>query len=105
MVYDFLQSLTLNVPAWSWINIYQRSRNGRAAWKVLVAYYEGDAMCTKSKQESYHIITRANYQGPRQNYDFGTYVSVHQQTHEYLLRLGEPVPKKQESLIFPCRNF
>ncbi len=30
-VYDFLQSLTLNGPAWPWINAHQRARNGRGA--------------------------------------------------------------------------
>ncbi len=95
-VYDFLQSLTLNGPAWPWINIYQRSRNGRAAWKALIAYYEGDAMRTRSKQESYQMIARANYQGPRRNYDFGTYVSTHQLAHQDLLRLGEPIPENKK---------
>ena len=33
-VYDFLQSLTLNGPAWSWINAFQRTRNGRGAWNL-----------------------------------------------------------------------
>jgi hypothetical protein len=44
IVFDLLQSLTLNGPAWSWISAYQRSHDGRAAWKALVTYYEGDAM-------------------------------------------------------------
>ncbi len=34
IVYDLLQSLTLNGPAWAWINGYQRSRDGRNAWKA-----------------------------------------------------------------------
>ena len=95
-VYDFLQSLTLNGPAWSWINTYQRARNGRAAWKALVAYYEGDAMRTRSKQDCYQMITCTNYQGPRCNYDFNTYVSTHQQAHQELSRLGEPVPENKK---------
>ena len=36
IVYDLLQSLTLNGPAWSWISSHQRSRNGRGAWKALI---------------------------------------------------------------------
>jgi hypothetical protein len=95
-VYDFLQSLTLNGPAWSWINSYQRARNGRAAWKALVAYYKGDAMRTRSKQDCYQMITHANYQGPHRNYDFNTYVSTHQQAHQELPRLGEPVPENKK---------
>ena len=66
-VYDFLQSLALNGPAWPWIYAFQRTRDGRGAWKALLAYYEGDAMQTRTKQECYQAITKANYQGPRRN--------------------------------------
>jgi hypothetical protein len=47
IVYDLLQSLMLNGPAWAWINGYQSSRDGRRAQKALVTYYEGDSMSTK----------------------------------------------------------
>jgi hypothetical protein len=95
-VYDFLQSLTLNGPAWPWINSFQRTRNGRGAWKALLGYYEGDAMQTRTKQECYQAITKANYQGPRRNYDFSTYVAAHQQAHQDLLRLNEPIPENKK---------
>jgi hypothetical protein len=56
IIYDLLQSLTLNGPAWSWISGYQQNRDGRGAWKALVAYYKGDAMQMRSKQECYDAI-------------------------------------------------
>jgi hypothetical protein len=84
-VYAFLQSLTLNGPAWSWIYAFQHTRNGRGAWKALLSYYGGDAMKTRKKQDCYQTIARANYQGPRHNYDFGIHVATHQQAHQDLL--------------------
>ncbi len=84
-VYDFLQSLTLNGPAWSWIYAFQQTRDGRGAWKALLSYYEGNAMQTRTKQDCYQSIARAKYQGPRRNYDFGTYVATHQQAYQDLL--------------------
>jgi hypothetical protein len=95
-VYDLLQSLTVNGPAWPWINAYQRTRDGRKAWKSLVSYYEGDSMRTRSKQECYDAIAKAHYQGPRRNYDFSTYVHTHQQAHQELIRLGEPIPENKK---------
>lgn len=95
-VYDFLQSLTLNGPAWPWINSFQRTRNGRGAWKALLAYYEGDAMQMRTMQECYQAISKANYQGPRRNYDFSTYVAAHQQAHQDLLHLNEPIPENKK---------
>jgi hypothetical protein len=96
LVYDFLQSLTLNGPAWPCINTFQCSRNGRATWKALIAYYKGDAMKTTSKQDSYQMIAIANGQGSRRNYDFNMYVSMHQQAHQELERLREPIPENKK---------
>ena len=96
IVYDLLQSLTLNGPAWSWISGFQGNRDGRGAWKSLVAYYEGDAMQTRSKQECYDAISKANYQGTKRNFNFSTYVAIHQQAHQDLIRLGEPVPENKK---------
>jgi hypothetical protein len=96
MVYNLLQSLTLNGPAWSWVNAYQRNRDGRGAWKSLITYYEGDAMQTRSKQECYEAIAKATYQGVKCHFDFGSYVAIHQQAHQDLIRLGDPVPENKK---------
>jgi hypothetical protein len=96
VVYDLLQSLTLNGPAWSWISGYQQNRDGRGAWKALVVYYKGDAMQTHSKQECYDAINKATYQGNKCNFDFGTYVAIHQQAHQDIMRLGEPIPENKK---------
>jgi hypothetical protein len=96
IVYDLLQSLTLNGPAWSWVNAHQRTRNGRGAWQALVAYYEGDAMQTRSKQECFEAIAKATYQGARRNFDFNAYVTIHQKAHQDLIRLGEPIPENKK---------
>ncbi len=53
-------------------------------------------MKTRTKQECYQAIAKANYQGPRRNYDFSTYVAVHQQAHQDLLRLEEPIPENKK---------
>jgi hypothetical protein len=96
VVYDLLQSLTLNGPAWSWISAYQQNRDGRGTWKALIAYYEGDAMQTRSKQECYNAISKATYQGAKHNFDFGTYVAIHQQANQDIVRLGEPIPENKK---------
>jgi hypothetical protein len=70
---------------------FQCTRDSRGAWKALLAYYEGDAMQIRTKQECYQAIARANYQGPQRNYDFNTSVSTHQEAHQDLVRLGEPI--------------
>jgi hypothetical protein len=53
-------------------------------------------MKTRTKQECYDAIAKANYQGPRRNFDFNTYVGIHQQAHQDLIRLGEPIPENKK---------
>lgn len=55
-----------------------------------------DAVKAHTKQESYQAIAKANYQGPRRNYNFSTYVAVHQQAHQDLLHLEEPIPENKK---------
>jgi hypothetical protein len=100
LVYNLLQSLTINGPAWAWINAFQRSRDGRNAWKSLISCYEGDSAKTRSKQECYDSIAKANYQGPRRNIDFSSYVAIHQNAHQDLISLNEPIPENKK-----VRNF
>lgn len=62
VVYNSLQSLTLNGPLWSWINAYQWNRDGREAWNSLMTYHEVYAIQTRSKQEYHEVILKAPYQ-------------------------------------------
>jgi hypothetical protein len=96
MVYDLLQSLTLNGPAWTWINAFQSARDGRSAWKSLMNFYEGDSAKMRNKQECYDAIAKASYQGPKRNFVFNSYVMIHQQAHQDLIRLGEPIPENKK---------
>ncbi len=93
IIIDLLQSLTIHGLAWAWISAYERVRDGRNAWKALMAYYEGDSMRTRTKQEYYDAISNASYKGNIHQFDFTSYVAVHQQAHKDLLRLGEPMPE------------
>ncbi len=90
-MFNLIQSLTINGPAWPWIQSYQSSRDGRRAWKALV-----DTMQTRSKQECYDSIAKAHYHGNRRNFDFNSYVQVHQLAHQDLQRLGEPIPENRK---------
>lgn len=38
IVFDLIQSLTINGPAWPWIQNFQTTRDGRKAWKALSNY-------------------------------------------------------------------
>ena len=61
----------------------------------MIGYDEGDSSKTRNKQECYDAITKANYQGPRRNFDFSAYVAIHQNAHQDLIRLDEPIPENK----------
>jgi len=95
-VYDLLKSLAGNGPLLPFIGPHEPTRNGRAAWKALKAYYEGDSMNSRMKNAAYNNLLKANYQGPRRNFEFSTYVTIHQKAHEELSRFGEPVAEMKK---------
>jgi len=80
--------------------MFQATRDGRNAWKSLLNYYEGDSAKTRGKQECYDSILKVIYQGNRRNFTFNNYVTIHQQAHQDLARLGEPVPENKKVLDF-----
>ncbi len=43
VVFDFLKTWTINGPAYPWMKQFSTTRNGRAAWMALLAYYKGSA--------------------------------------------------------------
>jgi hypothetical protein len=45
------------------------------------------------KNAAYNSLIKANYQGPKRNFEFSTYVTIHQKVHEELTCFGEPVPE------------
>jgi hypothetical protein len=53
-------------------------------------------MRTRSKKECYKSIAKATYQGTKKNFDFSAYVAIHQQAHQDLIRLGEPIPENKK---------
>jgi hypothetical protein len=52
------------------------------------------------------------YQGNKRNFDFGLYMAIHQQAHQDLIHLGEPIPKNkkvgdflQGTMDYQCHNI
>jgi len=88
-VFDHLKSWTLNGPAWTWICTYNASRNGWAAWLVLLEHYEGDAQRDRVKDAAYAAIAQAHYLGDRKHFSFESYVTMHQDAYEDLEQYGQ----------------
>lgn len=94
-VFDSLKSRLLNGPAWTWIQDYEKRRDGRGAWKALQAHFEGVSGQIRLKSAAYAAIKRAEYKGAK-NFDFDLYKRVHTQAHADLKRYGEPVAETKK---------
>ena len=100
VVFDCLKSYILAGPAWTWIQQFDRSRNGRAAWKALIEHYEGPSTQNRIKNAAYASISKARYDGERKNFTFENYFAIHQKAHLDLETFGEPVPETRKTRDF-----
>jgi len=90
-VFDHLKSWTLNGPAWTWIRSYNSTRNGRAAWLVLLEHYEGDAQRDRVKDAAYAAISQACYHEDKKRFSFESYITTHRDAYEDLEQYGQVV--------------
>jgi len=84
VVFDFLKSWTINGPAYPWMKQFSSTRNGRAAWLAIIAYYEGSAARDRVKEAAYAAIANAKYHGERKKFSFDVYVKIHQEAYQDL---------------------
>jgi len=93
IVFDFLKSWTINGPAYPWMKQFSSTRNGRAAWLAIIAYYEGSAARDRVKEAAYASIANAKYHGERKKFSFDTYVHIHQEAYQDLRQNDEIIPE------------
>jgi len=95
VVFDSLKSYILGGPHWTWIQAYERQRDGHGTWKSLKEHFDGPSNQIRLKAVAYAAIKRAEYKGEK-NYDFELYRRVHTQAHIDLERYGEPAPEAKK---------
>jgi len=93
VVFDFLKSWTINGPAYPWMKQFSSTRNGRAAWLAIIAYYEGSAARDRVKEAAYAAIANAKYHGERKKFSFDVYVNIHQEAYQDLQQNDEIIPE------------
>jgi hypothetical protein len=94
-VFDILKSLLINGLAWTWMQAYNSTRNGRQAWLALLTHFEGDAQRDRVKDQTYAAIAAAKYYGDKKRFSFETYVTIHQDSYADLEQYGEIVSEEK----------
>jgi hypothetical protein len=88
MVWETIQSLTLQGSAYSYIGCFARTRDGRGAIQTLIGRYEGTAAMSRTKQAAYDEIHNASYTGEKRNFTFENYIDKHAKAHQVLSESG-----------------
>jgi hypothetical protein len=112
VVFDELKALLINSPAFTWIRSHDRSRNGRAAWKALLAHYEGTTeqnrikeaayamIRNRIKEAAYAMIRNCTYPDERRGWTLENYYHAHQEAHYDLGLYGEIVSESRKVTDF-----
>jgi hypothetical protein len=65
LVFQILKLTCLKSNAWTWIQSFDRSSNGRKAWLALVAYYAGTEELNKRVKTAKEEISCLHYMDKR----------------------------------------
>ena len=98
-VFDILKPFVMEGPGWPFVQPFNRKRDGRAAFKALKSQAEGRSAIATRKAKAYALVTTAIFTG-KGKFSFDQYVGRHQQAHNELLFLEEPVAETKKVTDF-----
>jgi len=99
-IWNELKTLTVDGPGWTFIKVFEDTKNGRAAVLALVKQNEGDNSKMIRKQKAYASLGALAFSGPRKTFSFQHYVTAHMKCHNELAICGEPVSESKKVTDF-----
>ena len=85
VVWLVLKSYLMKTPSYYHITQIDRISNGRKAWKILKAFYEGEDYKQRLQDEAFSILNSTAYRGETARSNFETYVTRHIKAHKLLI--------------------
>ena len=74
LVYNMLKSACIKTDAWTWIQDFDKSANGRKAWLALVGHYDGTGELNKRLERAKEELNRLHYKDEK-SFPFERYVT------------------------------
>jgi len=99
-IFEEFKALILKGPGWKFIKAYDRTKNCRGAVLALHRQCEGISAVQTRKAAAYAKIASARYSGQKRQFSFDSYVEIHQEAHNTLSDLEEPVPETKKVTDF-----
>ena len=95
-VFSLLLQHTENTEGYNIISNKKKKRDGGKAWNELCLHFEGSTYKERVAQEAGTTLNNACYTGPKRNFTFGNYYTLHAGAQVKLLRAGKPMSVEQQ---------
>jgi hypothetical protein len=95
-LYNEVKPLLVDGARWAFVKRFDQMKNSRAALLALRKQAKGNSAKRTHKAKAYGSISGARYRGDHRNFDFAHYIQIHQDGHNELLELEEPVPETKK---------
>ena len=83
-VWNKLKVVLLDKPGYNHISQFNATRNGRAAWKALITYFEGEHYKQHLRETAFQKLQTTFYRGETGRFTFEKYVNIHKSAHKML---------------------
>ena len=84
-VWKLLKSSLLNTPPYNNISNYNNTKDGRAAWKSLLAAYQGSDYTERMRDSAFETLSKSHYSGEKKTFNFEKFVGIHKAAHKKLI--------------------
>ena len=95
-VFSLLLQHTENTEGYNIVSNNEKKRDGRKAWNELCLHFEGATYKERVAQEAATTLKNSCYSGPRRNFTFGDYYTLHATAQCKLLRAGKAMSVEQQ---------
>lgn len=69
-VWEVIRHVTHGGPGWSWVNSYQRDRDGREAYMAIKRHYLGESFTARLRAKADEVMEKAFYDGKSRAFTF-----------------------------------
>jgi hypothetical protein len=90
-VYAIIKQRVLEGPGRSYIMIFDRVSDERAAWLALINHFEGDSYRNHNVEDAYSTLESIHYKGEHKGFNSEKFVEKHNEAFLELSQYGEPV--------------
>lgn len=99
LVWDVIRHVTHEGPGWSWVQAFQRTRDGRAAYLSIKSHYLGESFTARLRSNADQLMENTFYDGKSRSFTFEKYCEVLKGAFTDVESTGEDVSEQRKVRI------